>query len=385
MTELADRSAPSPAGQSFLAPNWIAVRTPDTGLFHPEGLDHLAPAQPQGAEGDGPEGILARGSLVMELRHEPRDGAVNLIRLAERDPWPSALMIRADPRGGFRVILRQAERSQEFRLECAPLPGDLLRITYRWDAPGGTGWLSVHAPERALCWSLALDRPLPIFLRDIGRLARSPRVRIDPLVDFVAVAAGDMPLGPVPTLGPATMVETPHGPRTVDALVPGARVMADDGKPARVLWTGALSLPTVGSFAPVLVRAPYYGLGRDVMMAAGQGVRIEGSEIEYLFGLSRVAVEVGHLCDDRRVSATDPSARPLVQRYVQLVLDRDVPLKVSGLTVEAMPLGALSPPIFPRSVLATLPGGAASLPVRAAPEQRLKSFEARTYTRMRAA
>ena len=54
-------------------------------------------------------------------------------------------------------------------------------------------------------------------------------------------------------------------------------------------------VPARGSLAPVRLRAPYFGLLDDVIVAPEQRLVIDGSEVEYLFNQEAVLVPARHL------------------------------------------------------------------------------------------
>jgi hypothetical protein len=64
-----------------------------------------------------------------------------------------------------------------------------------------------------------------------------------------------------------------------------------------VLKVHRLRLPSRGSFAPVILRAPYLGQGTDVLIATDQLLALSGPEVEYMFGVEEVLLPAGTLAE----------------------------------------------------------------------------------------
>ncbi len=104
----------------------------------------------------------------------------------------------------------------------------------------------------------------------------------------------------MPALGPRTPIATPRGFVPAASLGPGDIVLTRDAGPrpvVRILRHGG-SGP--GPFAPVHLRAPYFGLGTDLLVSGAQQIALSGIEVEYLFGVDEVLAEARHLADGTR-------------------------------------------------------------------------------------
>ncbi|GGL73258.1 Hint domain-containing protein [Wenxinia marina] len=353
-------------------PDWIAMRDRFGARLGEDGRGGSSPGS----------GLAECGTLMAECRFDATESAQNLVRAAGRETGMPGFVLRADPRGGVRVVIRQGARSQEIRLETQAIPGEQLRIVWRWDAAAGPGALAVHALDRDVFWAMTADRPLPLPVRDLHRLITDAATRIDPSVDAVAVAEGLLPLGPLPTLSPDLPVESPSGAAPVGALRRGDTVLTADGGTARVLRTVRQPLPALGGFAPVLMRAPYNGLREDIVVAAEQRVRIAGSEVEYLFAEPEATAAASDLVDGRAVQRLDG---PGVRDWAQVVLDRPAALLSAGLALEPMTPDALlcRPGALPHSLLAEL--DVDTLRAARTRPPRLRSYETQSWRQARAA
>lgn len=355
---------------------WIGLRDSHGGMLRPQGLDgpDMGPANP--------DTVLARGTLLIEFRHDPAGHPRNILRYSARDPWPAGLTLCLDPDGTLRLMLTQGRQALSYALPLAPLiAAEAVLVTFSWDAPARNGWLSAQLTDREALFQTALAAPLPLSLRDAGRIMGDDSTcRIAPGLVFAALADHILPAGPLPMLGAQSMISTPSGAQKVTALRPGMAVLTADGGTAKVRWAGSCDLPARGRFAPMLLRAPYHGLNRDLLLAADQRLQLGGSEVEYLFGEEQVAVPVRHLADNRAIW---PAASGPVIRYHHLLLDRHAIILANGAAIESMDASLLTDPAMQaQSVLAGLtdPPRGPRLPWPV-----LRDFEALTLQRLRAA
>jgi len=356
--------------------SWIGLRDSLGGTLQPQGLGGPVSGQVNS------DAVLARGTLLIEFRHDPADHPRNILRYSARDPWPAGLTLCLDPDATLRLMLTQGRQALSYRLPMTALiPGEAVLVNYSWDAPARRGWLSSQLTDREALFQTALAAPLPPSLRDAGRIMRDDSAcPVAPGVVFAALADHILPAGPLPMLGADTMIAIPHGAHPIGALRPGQSVLTTDGSTAQIRWAGACDIPARGRFAPILLRAPYLGLDRDLVMAADQRLQLGGSEVEYLFGGEQVAVPVRHLADNRSVM---PQPSGPVIRYHHLLLDRHAGIIANGAAIESLDASLLSDSaVLAQSVLA----GIVDLPRGPRlPWPVLRDFEALTLRRLRAA
>lgn len=132
-----------------------------------------------------------------------------------------------------------------------------------------------------------------------------------------------------------TLIETPHGPRPVEVLAPGDRVMTLDHGPQPIRWTGSSRVAGTGRLAPVRIVAGHMGNARDLWLSPNHRVLIRGPMAELLFGEAEVLVAVRHLADGRRVRV-EPRAEV---EYFHILLDDHEILLAEGAPVESLYLG----------------------------------------------
>ena len=344
--------------------------------------DHL------GGRFDGPmdavDGAMPRGTVMVEYRHVVTDRPLNLLRFMVRDPKPAALTVRVDPCGALRLLVRCGAADAAFVIDLPQLlPGEPVVVRYGWDTRENTGVLAVTLAERDIHKVMALDAVVPLSLGAARQMMMQTAPMMTAEVTYVAISDVLEPVGPMPGLDATSRVMTPSGPRLLGQLAAGDIVIAADGAPAQVRWAGQTILPALGVYRPVVLRAPYYGVHQDMALNGNQTVHLRGSEVEYLFAETEVAVVVRDLEDDR--SAVRDMEAPLV-RYVHVMIDRPVALLIEGIRVPGLdPTPVLCDPVLAaHSLLSTLPR---ELVPRDAAVQRtsLHAFETQTLRRMRVA
>ncbi|SMY08125.1 Hint domain-containing protein [Flavimaricola marinus] len=371
--------------------SWVGLRDGTDAVMQPSGLGRIN----TGHRPD-PDEVLAQGSLVIEFRHDLSDRPVNILRYTRRDPTAAVVTLRSDPDGTLSLLMRQGEKDA---LYCLHLPTLLqfepVIVHYIWDNLRGVGVFAACLPERELYQVCELANPLPLSWRDATQImADRGRCQTHDGMTSAAIADHIVPIGPQPGIDGAGLISTPGGTRRLQDLRNGDMIVAADGYPAQVRWIGRSELLTRGLGAPLRMRSPYFGVSTDLMLSGGAILRLEGTEVEYLFGEPEVAVAVRHLVDGRSIIAQTPKpgqaqnegSQPPVREYYQLVLDRAVPLRVSGVVIETLETYDIlqSPALHRWSILAETP--TELLPRgQAAACLRLRDYEAQTLRQMQAA
>lgn len=330
---------------------WIGTRTAHDGVFNPAGLGRPCAAD------RNTDGLMARGSILIEAEARPGRHPVNLLRFGALDPWPSGLTICLEADGTVRLMARQGERHLETALRTSlGARVQTVHITYVWDAPGRHGVLSVHAPDHGHLWQAEVLSPFPMSLRDARRImADRTAARLDETVRFAAISDEICPIGPLPGLLGTAAIETPKGAVALRDLEPGDLVMTDDRRAVPVLWNVSATVPALGRFAPMTLRRPYMGLWDDLVLSRDQRVCLDGSEVEYLFGEERVSTAVRHL--EARNSAGPTRPMPATITYHQVLLESHEIIQVNGAMVESFDGAAIldKPNWIGGSVLAQMP------------------------------
>jgi Hint domain len=307
--------------------SWIYLSDPG-GALRPE----------MGRDGDV---LLPRGSLVVETGILPGKRPQSLIHYDCAGDWPMHLSLQSIPGGGISLVLDQGgttvhgaiSQPQEGRL-------DTLRITYSWDAPRRWGRLALESTEGDRFALVAIHAPQPLRLQDLRALTgHGPGAYVAPDVSFIAVSGGIEPVGPMPTLTPDTPIATPGAFMPAGALRRGDLVLTAAGETVPVLHSISRTVPARGSFRPVRMRAPYFGLQQDIVVSPAQRLVISGSVVDYMFATEAVLVNARHLIGGTAATRIDDPG-PLIT-YVQLLLPGHEALIAAGTVLESLHIGRL--------------------------------------------
>lgn len=170
---------------------------------------------------------------------------------------------------------------------------------------------------------------LPVVPRLAHALPRVPGFA--DMADHAAIATHPVPPGHLPGIESGACVRTPEGPVAVEDLRSGMTILCGDGRRHVVRWTDARERLCLGRGAPVLLRAPYFGIDKDVCVTPETRLVRRGAEVEYLSGTDRVLVRASDLvgspgaCHDRR--------RPL-RRFHHIMLDDPACLMIGRCQIE---------------------------------------------------
>lgn len=362
---------------------WIARATETEGWFSRRGAG-LAPDAPPVLDAH-PDALLTRGSLLIETRMPALRRPRPLFYFRQGGVWPLQICLQALPGGGLTLIMDHGGDILHRSFDCADAGRtDILRLTYAWDAPRRIGLLALERPEGGRTTLVPVAAPHPLRARDIEAMTHSGSERyMAPEVLFLAVSANIEPIGPSPSLLPATPVLTPEGYRPAGSLRRGDLVTTPSGAAVPVLQCVERVVPALGGFAPQRLRAPYFGLRQDITVAPTQKLVLSGSEVEYLFGRESVLIQAGHLSGNGSVMPA--SCGPFV-RYCQLLLPDNDLLDAAGSSAESLFIGRLRR--RPEDLAASLLGGfdRNSLPEHRPPGYPvLRAFDAAVLAEHRAA
>lgn len=144
----------------------------------------------------------------------------------------------------------------------------------------------------------------------------------------------------LPCFTPGTLIDTPQGPRPVEALQVGDRVTTLDHGAQPLRWVGhspvsSLRMALHPELRPILIRAHAFGHNhpaRDMLVSPQHRILIEGWRAEMLFAEPQVLVAALHLVNDRTVLRA-----PFVTQttYIHLQCDAHEVLISDGLPTES--------------------------------------------------
>jgi hypothetical protein len=91
-------------------------------------------------------------------------------------------------------------------------------------------------------------------------------------------------------------------------LQPGQWILTRNSGPVRLRSLQRMDMPSRGSHAAIILRAPFFARDRDLLVSADQLVVVGGLEAEYLFGEEEVLVAASALVDGRAALADNRRA-----------------------------------------------------------------------------
>ena len=318
--------------------SWIAISDHDGHVIAPSGLGNRPnDADAQAMSGDS---LMVRGSLVIETRVPTTRRPRPLVSYNRDGDWPIHLSLQVAPSGGLTLILDQGgDVLHRTITHSETRRADVLRITYSWDSRNRIGQLALECTDQDRVFLLPIPSPKPLRYGDALALLRPGTDRyIAPDVLYLALSTNIEPVGPMPSLMPDTPIATPKGYRPVCKMRRGDTVLTPEGETVPVLHVISRQVPASGSFHPIRMRAPYFGLQQDITVAPSQRLVLSGSEVEYLFGRESVLVPASHLAGG--TTAKSAHSGPVVT-YWQLLLPGHQALLVAGTSAESLYIARL--------------------------------------------
>ncbi len=321
--------------------SWIALWDENRSLYHPNGIALLrAPSGSDMVEAAAPACELSCGSMVIETRVSPYDRPQTLLGIASQTGSDFRLSLQAVPGGGVVLVLNRDGRTAHVAVNLdTGGRADVLRVTYSWDLQAGVGRLAVEQPGT---WRVAfrtLSRPVALTSAEIREAVQNDDARvISSDLTYIAFSNRIEPIGPMPSLAEETPVMTARGYRKVGELKRGDVVQTPSGDLVPVLANLRRTVPAAGHFAPIRLRAPFFGLSRDIVTSPTQRLLIGGSRVEYTFGSEFVLIPAGHLLHGN--AATSIGNAPLVT-YSQLLLPDHEAMLAADTYVESIDVGRM--------------------------------------------
>lgn len=366
--------------------DWTGLSTSDFGAFDLQGLGPRPRVhRSRGAEKRVDDRLAARGSLVAEMILPDGRRPRTLLQLHRTGDWPLHIALRSVPNGGLSLVLQQGEQvaHASIALPDSDRRPEYLRLVFSWDAPRRWARLALEDPQSGAFAVQTLPAASPLRHDDLDLLMDPAGGRyMAQEVRFVAISRRIEPIGPCPGLCGNLPVATPRGYVPVSSLKRGDTVLDQDGTITPVLHAVSRTVPAQGSFAPIRLRAPFFGLQCDVALAPTQRVVLTGSEVEYMFSTEAVLAQAGKLSH-----ATAPIAGgDRFVTYHQVILPRPSAILVAGAPVESLFIGRLrrKREMLAATLLADL--GSARLPEHGAPAWPvLRDFDALVLAERRSA
>ena len=296
------------------------------------------------------------GTFVISWSQTETDGArgVSLDMLAVGAVWRwTGVPVRVDGPQNV-LILEGAEGAAELRRRAARIVRRLIGASLGRQGPTGPEGEAIaeDEPEQGFIVTdglqsyavTVIDVPdtgarLAMFVGDMppeGREMWIMRVAID----RTHRGAGARHAGGVICFTPDTRIATPEGPRLIQHLRPGDRVLTKDNGPQDILWTGHRRMSGARLYAmphlrPIRFRAGALGTDRpdgDLLVSPQHRMVLRGATARALFNSDEVLVAAEDLLNDHSI-LVDHALREVT--YVHLLLERHNILFANGMESES--------------------------------------------------
>ncbi|HKK98325.1 MAG TPA: Hint domain-containing protein [Marivita sp.] len=287
-----------------------------------------------------PRACVPKGSVVLETRLSPDARPQTLLSYRRDGASSASFSLMSTPHGSVVLVIAQddklvhevVDRGREART-------DTLQVTISWDMKHRAGRLAVARPETEHVVIRHFAMTHAPLLSDLLALARPQGLtEIDPDVIFVALSTAIEPVGPMPTLSPSVPIETAQGLKFATTLQKGDVVRAASGKLVPVLQSIRREVPALGSFRPVRLRAPYFGLTEDIVVSRHQRLLVSGPEVEYLFGREEVLIPASALVNG---FAGHFEPAPRFVTYHQILLPQHDAVRLPDAALETLYIGRM--------------------------------------------
>ncbi len=136
----------------------------------------------------------------------------------------------------------------------------------------------------------------------------------------------------VPCFAAGTLILTPSGPRIIDDLQPGDRVITRDHGAQPVRWIGRRRVPATGTFAPVVIEPETFGPHDRLVVSPQHRILCRGPQAELTMGTSEVLVAAKHLVNGQSVWVDRHRA---TIDYVHILFDRHEVVWANGVEAES--------------------------------------------------
>lgn len=253
----------------------------------------------------------------------PRRGTALRLWQGAADP-DRAICLYAMPDGALRLVHGEIDISTEAGFARS---GETVTLRYRSCARGRADIADFRNADRPL--RRRLRAGLPHLARLDEALPRDPRFLS--ICHVAAIAEFGLLPTDLPALDGNAILQTTRGPVAARNLKPGMHLLTVTGQPMPLRWIEARPRLCLGRNAPVLMRAPYFGLTHDICVTPETRVLRSGPAVEYIFDHEMVLMAASDM-------TASPGAfrdrREPVRYFFHLMLDDHACVSVDRCGVE---------------------------------------------------
>lgn len=304
---------------------------------------------PQGPPRLAPHDTLTKGLFALEF-HLPLTEPTVLLDTRSKSGAERTFSVLFDPSAGIAILDRQGGEQRRYVLS-GPLPKakGLARLALHLDAEGGGVWLlRLDLPGTASRLEAAGAGSLPLDLNVFDQLcAQAGGSHWHSAVLWFGLSRAAALPPRRSWIGRNCPVMTNRGRLPAENLRAGDHVKLLDQGLRRLESIGRIEVPSRGSYAPVLLRTPFFGASRDLLVSADQMVMVGGPSVEYVCGCEEVLIRSGVMVNGRSALLENRRASTL-----GITLDFGLPvlLPTDGVALLIPSFAARAAP--PRRVLA---------------------------------
>lgn len=259
--------------------------------------------------------------------NNPREVPLRLWQGATEDD--GAICIYLMPDGAVRLLHGKIDLCTEPDTLRA---GEILGLRYIACAEGRADVLEVTNHDRGRAQHLRSGLATQASLRDA--LPRADGFLC--VAHVVAIAASAISATDLPGVESGAMVSTAQGPRAIDTLRPGDELLDSEGTPHPLLWIEARPRLCLGRTAPICLRAPYFGLVRDLVVTPQTRLLQTGPMVDYLCGTDAVLAQAADLTTGR--AAIRDRSKPM-RMFYHMMLDDPACIAIENSPIETAHLG----------------------------------------------
>ena len=282
--------------------------------------------------------LLSHGTLVIEFDQSvaPKP-AKRLISYAMHDQWHHGFAVYANPDGSVAVEHQQGRSKSYVRVSRASTERGRTRLTYSWDGPERLGTLTLECLETDAFRQAIFRNPLPMPLKDARALCLGVKKGAhEPSVVAMALSNRWQRIGPAPTIGAGTLVDTPDGPRPIQTLQLGDLVTTRSHGDQKIRWIMRGHRPNVGFDRAFRIAAPALGLESDLVVTGRQRLELPSDQVRQVLGEDIATVET-HI-----LSEFSEPINGISMPGFQLLLDIHDCVRLNGVWAEAAYVGRLA-------------------------------------------
>lgn len=296
----------------------------------------------------------SQGTFVISWSQTETDGlkAASLDVLAVGATWRwTGAPVRVDGPQGV-LILTEAEGEADLRKRAARMVRRLIGAAVGGESARRDSDLEPDLPDQSFVVTDGHQTYQITLIRvpDTGALLLMLMGELPPAnqdlwvmrtsLDLTQPAIGARVTGGMICFTPDTCIATQSGPRRIQTLQPGDRVLTRDNGPQEVLWTGhrrmtGARLHAMPHLRPIRFRAGAMGLDRpdmDLLVSPQHRMLVMGAAAQALFNTPEVLVAAENLVNDQTITV-DHSLREVT--YIHILLGRHNVIWANGLETES--------------------------------------------------